>query len=112
LLLSDDCLEQIYEKLAGEGFGLAEGIIDCPKCRGRFGMVVACGRTGLVALLTPPEKTEQCFAELKQMLEEGLSLTTIAAIISNAKKPQYNLKNSGGVFGGPFWPPPPTFSIA
>ena len=89
LLLSDDCLEQIYEKLAGEGFGLTECIIDCPKCRGRFGMVVACGRTGLVALLTPPEETEQCFAELKQMLEEGLSLTTIAAIISNAKKPQY-----------------------
>jgi hypothetical protein len=51
--------------------------------------VIACDLTGLVALLVPPEKTEQCFAELKQMLEEGFSIATIAVIINNAKKPQY-----------------------
>jgi hypothetical protein len=89
LLLSSDCLEQIHEKIADENFSMAKLIVDCPKCRSRFGVVIACDLTGLVALLVPPEKTEQCFAELKQMLEEGFSIATIAVIINNAKKPQY-----------------------
>ena len=89
LLLSSNCLEQICEKIADENFSMAELIVDCSKCRSRFGVVMACDQTGLVVLLVPPEKTEQGFAELKQMLEEGLSIATIASIINNAKKPQY-----------------------
>jgi len=89
LLISDDCLKKLYEKITDEDFSMAELIVDCPKCRSRFGVVIACDSTGLVVLLVPPEKIEQGFAELKQMLEGGLSIATIAAIINNAKKPQY-----------------------
>jgi len=89
LLLSSDCLDQIRDKIADENFSMAELILDCPKCQSRFGLVMACDPTGLVVLLVQPEKTEQCFAELKQMLEGGLSIATIAGIVNKAKKPQY-----------------------
>jgi hypothetical protein len=89
LLLSDDCLEKLGDKIADGNFSMTKCIIDCPKCKKRFGFVMACDPSGLVVLLLPPEKIEQGFNELRQMLEEGLSIATIAAIINNTKKPQY-----------------------
>jgi hypothetical protein len=89
LLISGDCLKQIHEKIADENFSIAELVVDCPKCQRGFGLVMACDSTGLIVLLVPPEKTKKCFNELRQMLEGGLTITTIAEITSNAKKSEY-----------------------
>ena len=89
LLLSDDRLEKFGGRMASGNSMLAKCTLECPKCKRRFGFVMACDPSGLVVLLLPSAKTKQRFDELKEMLEDGLTIATIAAIVNNAKKPQY-----------------------
>jgi len=89
LLFSDDRLEKVGGRMVNGNPMMAKCTIECPKCKRRLGFILACDPSGLVVLLLPPGKTMQRFNELKQMLEEGLSIATIAVIVNNAKEPQY-----------------------
>jgi hypothetical protein len=90
LLLSGDCIQELCEKIVVEDdFGLAEFVATCPNCGSQFGLVVASDSVGLMVLYVPPEKAQQCFSELKQMLQGGLSIAAISQIINNARKPEY-----------------------
>jgi phage FluMu protein Com len=89
LLFSDDRLEKLGGRMASGNPMMAKCTIECPKCKRRLGFILACDPSGLVILLLPPEKTKRRFNELREMLEGGLTIATIAAIVNNAKKPQY-----------------------
>jgi len=90
LILSDDFVEKLCRKIVSKNdFSLAEFVTDCPRCHSQIGVVLASDSIALMILYVPPDKTKQCLRELKQMLEEGLSIATIASIINESRKPEY-----------------------
>jgi len=90
LLFSGDCIQKLCEKIVVEDdFSLAEFVATCPNCGAQFGIVVASDSVGLMVLFVPPSKMHQCFNELKQMLQGGLSIAAISSIVNNSKKPEY-----------------------
>jgi hypothetical protein len=90
LLLGGGCIQELCEKIAVEdNFSLAEFIVDCPNCGSKFGIVIALDSVGLMVLFVPPSKMHQCFNELKQMLQGGLSIAAISQIVNNTRKPTY-----------------------
>jgi hypothetical protein len=90
LLFSGDCIQELCEKIVVEDdFSLAEFVATCTNCSAQFGIVVASDSVGLMILFVSPSKIHQCFNELKQMLQGGLSIAAISQIINNARKPEY-----------------------
>jgi len=89
LLVSGDLMQALREKIADDEFSLGGFVVTCPKCFSQFGVVVASDSQMTMVLLVPPEKTNECFLELKEMLQQGLSLAVISQMINNSRKPQY-----------------------
>jgi hypothetical protein len=90
LLFSGDCIQKLCEKIVVEDdFSLAKFVATCSNCGSQFGIVVASDSVGLMVLFVPPSKMHQCFNELKQMLQGGLSIAAISQIINHTRKPEY-----------------------
>jgi len=87
LLLSGIVLEELREKIRDDKYSLAWCVVNCKNCSCRYGVVMASDSQMTMVLLVPPQRTNECFNELQQMLEQGLSIAAIADIINNSKKP-------------------------
>jgi hypothetical protein len=89
IVVGGEALQELCDKITDEKGGLAKFMVKCPKCKSKFGVVVGTDFTGAIVLMTPPERTNDCLIELKEMLETGLTVVAIAAIVNHAKASEY-----------------------
>jgi hypothetical protein len=89
ILVGGEALEALCNKIADENGGLAKFTVKCHKCKSKFGVVVGADFTGAIVLITPPERTNDCLKDLKEMLETGFTVVAIASIVNSAKASQY-----------------------
>jgi len=89
LLLSGTVMEKLCDKIRDDKYSLAWCVVNCKKCFRLYGVVVASDSQMTMVLVVPPQRTNECFNELQQMLEQGLSIAAISDIVNYSKKPEY-----------------------
>ena len=89
IVVGGEALQELCDKITDEKGGLAKLMVKCPKCKSKFGVVLGADFTGAIVLVTPPEKVNECLEEMRQMLEAGLTVVAIAAVVNSAKASEY-----------------------
>jgi pyrroline-5-carboxylate reductase len=84
-MLSGEALQTLCSKIYDGNVSMATLITECEKCKIKYGIVAAVDETAAVVLLLKPENIKQCLAELKQLLESGITVAALANILDNTK---------------------------